>query len=95
MTIFKNAHFISCEENNREFSVLVEDKGRIVWCGDEVPARYAACPVVNLEGKSAVPAFADTHNHFASHALIESTLDVREAILFSTGRYFDIDGKEI
>jgi len=79
MTVFKNAHFISCEQNNREFSVLVEDKGRIVHCGDEIPAKYAACPVIDLQGKSAVPAFADTHIHFASHALFESTLDVREA----------------
>ena len=82
MTIFKNAHFISCEPENREFSVLVEDKGRIVYCGDEVPSKYAACPTVDLQGKTVVPAFADTHIHFASHALFESTLDVREAADF-------------
>ena len=83
MTIFKNAHFISCENENREFSILVEDKGRIVWCGNEVPSKYAACPVVDLQGKTVVPAFADTHIHFASHALFESTLDVREAKNFA------------
>jgi predicted amidohydrolase YtcJ len=79
MTVFKNAHFISCEPENREFSVLAEDNGRIIYCGDEVPAAYTACPVVDLGGKTAVPAFADTHIHFTSHALFESTLDVRDA----------------
>jgi len=83
MTIFKNAHFISCEKDNREFSVLAEDKGRIVWCGDEIPAQYANAPAVDLQGKTVVPAFADTHIHFASHALFESTLDVREAADFA------------
>jgi len=79
MTVFKNAHFISCEQENREFSVLVEDKGRIIHCGDKVPEQYAASPAIDLGGKTVVPAFADTHIHFASHALFESTLDVREA----------------
>ena len=79
MTVFKNAHFISCEKDNREFSVLAEDKGRIVYCGDAIPARYATAPAVDLGGKTVVPAFADTHIHFASHALFESTLDVRDA----------------
>ena len=79
MTVFKNAHFISCEPENRNFSVLAEHKGRIVYCGNEVPAQYANSPAIDLGGKTVVPAFADTHIHFASHALFESTLDVREA----------------
>lgn len=83
MTVFKNANFISCEEQNRTFSVLAEDKGRIVFCGDEVPVQYAGCPVIDLHGKTAVPAFADTHIHFASHALFENTLDVRDAENFA------------
>jgi len=83
MTIFENAHFISCEEENREFTVLVEHKGRIVFCGDEVPAQYAKTRTVDLGGKTVVPAFADTHIHFASHALFQSTLDVREAADFA------------
>jgi len=83
MTVFKNARFISCEQENRIFSILVEDRGRIAFCGDEMPAQYAACPVIDLGGKAVVPAFADTHIHFASHALFESTLDVREAANFA------------
>jgi len=79
MTIFKNAHFISCERDNREFSVLTEENGRITFCGNDIPPAYITCPAVDLQGKTVVPAFADTHIHFASHALFESTLDVREA----------------
>ena len=83
MTVFKNAHFISCEARNRAFSALAEDKGRILWCGDDIPAAYASYPAVDLGGKTVVPAFADTHIHFASHALFQSTLDVREAADFA------------
>jgi len=79
MTIFNNANFISCEEQNREFSVLIEDKGRIVYTGNEIPSKYANFPANDLGGKTVVPAFADTHAHFASLALFESTLDVRGA----------------
>jgi predicted amidohydrolase YtcJ len=82
MTVFKNARFISCEAKNREFSVLAEHKGQITFCGDEIPAQYTNAPVIDLGGKTVVPAFADTHIHFASHSLFESTLDVRDAADF-------------
>jgi len=83
MTIFKNAHFVSCESENREFSVLVEHKGRIIYCGNEIPTQYSNAKTIDLCGKTVVPAFADTHIHFASHALFQSTLDVREATNFA------------
>lgn len=41
MTVFTNADFISCEENNRSFSTMVVDKGKIVYTGDEIPSRYS------------------------------------------------------
>jgi predicted amidohydrolase YtcJ len=83
MTTFTNAHFISCEPENKIFSVLIEDKGTIVHCGDDVPEQCKSAPRVDLRGKTAVPAFADTHIHFASHAMFRQTVDVRGAADFA------------
>jgi hypothetical protein len=79
MNIFTNADFISCEDDNRLFHTLIADKGKIVHIGDSVPETYAQGPVENLGGKCVVPAFADTHIHFASFALFHSGLDCRDA----------------
>ena len=83
MQAFVNATFLSCEEENRIFSVLVEDKGRIVFAGNELPVQYAGSRKVDLKGASVVPAFADTHMHFESYALFNSTVDVRDSVDFA------------
>lgn len=77
MKIFKNGNFISCEEKNRVFSVLVEDQGRIVCTGNHVPDKCKGAETIDLNGACVVPAFADTHMHFESYALFHSTVDVR------------------
>lgn len=80
MKIYENGRFISCEDENRLFSVLVEDRGRIVFTGEKVPDQYSGLKErVNLEGKCVVPAFWDTHMHFESFSLFHSSLDIRAA----------------
>lgn len=79
MKAFINATFHSCEEENKTYRVLVEDKGRIVWLGDALPKAFQNEPTVDLNGATVVPAFADTHIHFESFALFNSTVDVRNA----------------
>ena len=84
MQVFKNGVFISCEDKNRVFTTLVEDKGKIIFTGDEVPQEYESISnIVDLKGMSVVPAFADTHMHFESFALFRSTFDVRDAADFN------------
>lgn len=83
MTVFKNATFLSCEELNRIFSVMVVDKGRIVYSGDQLPQQYAASPSIDLGGGTVLPVFADTHMHFESYALFGSTVDVRDCRSFA------------
>lgn len=82
MKVFVNGQFISCEEDSRSFSVLVADKGRILYTGDEIPVEYSAAWRVDLEGRCVLPAFADTHMHFESYALFHSTVDLRDAADF-------------
>jgi len=98
MKVFTNADFISCEQDNRNFSTMVVDKGRIVYTGNELPAQYSKFETVDLGGKCVVPAFADTHIHFESYVLFMSTLDVRDAVNFEDmGRmvkgYFKLNPK--
>lgn len=76
MKLFKNATFISCGTENKIFTEMVVDNGRIVATGDNLSYR---CNEVDLGGATVVPAFVDTHMHFESFALFHSTVDVRDA----------------
>ena len=78
MRIFKNGQFISCEDESREFSVLIEDNGKIIYTGDEIPQAYESAKMTDLKGRCVVPVFSDTHMHFESYALFKSTVDVRD-----------------
>lgn len=70
---------VTCDARGTVATRLVEDRGRIVFVGDELPAAYASAPVVELGARALLPAFADTHIHFASYALFAAGLDVRSA----------------
>lgn len=78
-TIYYNGTFISCENHNRIFSVLVTDGDKIVYTGSEIPSRFAGARRINMNGRCVVPAFSDTHIHFESYALFSTTADVRSA----------------
>jgi len=78
MRIFQNATFVSCEENNRTFSALVENNGLIAHAGNDVPSAYADAEVIDLNGGFVVPAFGDTHIHFASFSFFNAGLDCRD-----------------
>nr|MCR4709463.1 metal-dependent hydrolase with the TIM-barrel fold protein [Clostridiales bacterium] len=43
---------------------LVEDKGRIVFVGDELPEKFSSAEVTDLGKKALIPSFCDTHQHF-------------------------------
>ncbi len=79
MKAFVNAHAISCQADNAVYQVLVEKAGRIVYAGGRIPPKYRNWPRIDLEHKCVVPAFVDTHMHFASFSLFHSGLDCRHA----------------
>lgn len=79
MKAFVNAHAISCQADDTVYQVLIEKAGRIVYAGDCIPAQYRNWPRIDLEHRCVVPAFVDTHMHFASFALFHSGLDCRHA----------------
>ena len=70
---------ITCDSNDRVAKHLVENRGRIVYIGDELPERYQGCDRVLIGEGALVPAFVDTHQHFASFATFHAGLNVMEA----------------
>lgn len=70
---------LTCDRNNTIASYLVEDGGRIRYVGDRLPDEFAHAPVEELGGRALIPAFVDTHQHFASFATFHAGLNVMEA----------------
>ena len=70
---------ITCDSANTVARHLVEHEGRIVFIGDALPEKYRDCPCVALGDRALLPAFIDTHQHFASFATFHAGLNVMEA----------------
>ena len=70
---------LTCDAKNTVAKYLVEDRGRIVYVGDLKPRKYAAAELVELGEQALIPAFADSHIHFASFATFHAGLNVMEA----------------
>lgn len=78
MKVYHGA-IICCDEANTVASFLAEDAGRIIYVGDELPAKFRDWERVELGERALIPAFADTHIHFASFATFHAGLNVMEA----------------
>jgi hypothetical protein len=78
MKCYKGA-ILSVNANDDVFHYLVEDQGRIVYVGNEFPSQFAEAELIELGTKALIPAFVDTHQHFASFAIFHSGLNVMEA----------------
>lgn len=70
---------LTVDANDSVAHYLVEDGGKIVFVGDELPAQYAAAPVEQLGTRALCPAFVDTHEHLASFATFNAGLNVMNA----------------
>ncbi len=57
---------------------LIEDKGRIVFVGNDLPTQYHSSSVIDLGKRAVIPPFCDTHQHFASFSLFYAGLNVME-----------------
>ena len=80
MKLYKGT-VVTCDGSNSVYKYLIEDKGKIIFTGNELPAtnNISVSDTVDLAGKALLPAFGDGHLHFSSWALINSTVDVRSA----------------
>ncbi|MBR4283227.1 MAG: amidohydrolase family protein [Anaerotignum sp.] len=78
MKIYKGA-ILTCDKYNSVYKYLVEHEGIIRYVGNRLPRKLKDEPIIDLGGKALIPAFADTHIHFASFAAFHSGLNVMEA----------------
>ena len=74
-----HGNILSVDPQDGVYQYLVEDQGHIVYVGDHLPGKYRPIPQVELGEKALVPAFADTHQHFASFSTFHAGLNVMEA----------------
>ena len=70
---------LTVNKNNDVVRFLVEDGGRIVFIGNELPDQYKAVEKVRLGKKALIPSFVDTHQHFASFSTFHAGLNVMDA----------------
>lgn len=70
---------LSVNQNDDVFRYLVEDQGRIVFVGNDLPNEYQNAKRVVLGTKALIPAFVDTHEHFASFSTFQAGLNVMDA----------------
>ena len=78
MKVFKGS-IITVNENNDVFEYLVENNGKIVYVGNDLPYKYRTGQMIALGKKALIPSFADTHQHFASFSTFHAGLNVMDA----------------
>lgn len=70
---------LSVDSNDNVYKYLVEENGLIVFIGNELPAQFKDTEIIDLGEKTLIPAFVDTHQHFASLSTFNAGLNVMEA----------------
>ncbi|MBR4945057.1 MAG: amidohydrolase family protein [Peptococcaceae bacterium] len=72
-------NILTCDAAHTTARYLVESSGRIVYVGDELPVSCQNGERIQLGNRALIPAFADTHIHFASFATFHAGLNVMNA----------------
>ena len=72
-------NILTCDAQDHVYRFLVEDAGKIVYVGNDLPAKYTSGTHVKLGSRALIPAFGDSHIHFASFATFHAGLNVSEA----------------
>lgn len=80
-TLYVNGDILTLEDNLYEEAILVKN-GKIEQLGTKKKVEsYASkdCKIVDLKGKTLMPAFIDAHSHFSAYANSFSKIDLKEA----------------
>ncbi|SDB68751.1 amidohydrolase [Butyrivibrio sp. INlla16] len=77
MKVFEG-NILTVNQDDETVRYLVEDGGRIVFVGNSLPDKYSAATKIDLGEHSLIPAFCDTHQHFASFSTFRAGLNVME-----------------
>ncbi|WP_434998193.1 amidohydrolase family protein [Pectobacterium brasiliense] len=74
-TVYENARIYTVNDRQPTASVLVVDQGKIVYVGGNdgaKPFKATATELVDLEGKTVLPGFIESHAHPATVAVMEA-----------------------
>ena len=72
-------NILSVDKEDRVFKYLIEDEGKIIYLGNELPECYKDVEIEDLGDKALIPSFVDTHQHFASFSTFHAGLNVMNA----------------
>lgn len=72
-------NILTVNANNDVARYLVEENGKILYVGNVLPASFKNAEIADLDGKTLIPAFVDTHQHFASFSTFFAGLNVMDA----------------
>ena len=70
---------LSVNDRDEVFRYLVEDQGRILYVGNNLPEEYRSAERMDLGDRALAPSFVDSHQHFASFSTFQAGLNVMEA----------------
>lgn len=105
--IYTGGDIITMDENYKTPQAVAVKEGKIAAVGslEEIKAKFAQAEIVNLDGKTLIPAFIDAHSHFTMQAqslgmvdlrLIQSMEELQKAVLeFKQKHYADDDSSII
>lgn len=72
-------NILTVDKNDAVCKYLVTKEDRIAYVGNELPENYTGMKVVHLSEKALLPAFVDSHQHFASFSTFYAGLNVMDA----------------
>lgn len=72
-------NILTCDAQEHVYRFLVEEEGRIVYVGNELSEKYKDKERILLGNRALIPAFGDSHIHFASYATFRAGLNVANA----------------
>lgn len=72
-------NIVTVNQNDDVYKYLVESEGKIVFVGNKLPEKYSKAEMIDLGRKALIPAFVDTHQHFASFSTFHAGLNVMDA----------------
>ncbi|MCR5699089.1 MAG: amidohydrolase family protein, partial [Treponemataceae bacterium] len=64
MNVFKGV-IITCDDQNSVAKYLVENEGKVVYVGNELPETFSSYPVTDLENKAIIPSFVNPYYQIA------------------------------
>ena len=54
-------HIVTCDQYDHVYHYLVEDQGKIIYVGNELPIQYHSHDIIDLKEKALIEYFSPLH----------------------------------